>query len=57
MLNLVVDWWDHNDRNLGRDVGLQSDGYVDRLWGNGVDIPLIHIIGTIDVDERFIVTQ
>jgi len=48
MLNLVVDWWEHNDRDLGRDVGLQSDGYVDGLWSNGVDVPLIYTKGTID---------
>lgn len=58
MVDLAVDWRDHGcARDLGRDVGLRSDGYVDRLWGNDVDIPLIHAIGTIDVVKESVVSQ
>jgi hypothetical protein len=70
MLNLVVGCrmggCDRNLRlNLGRGpirhhiwaADLQNDGYVQDIWGYGVENPLIHTIGAFDIGKGFIVTQ
>jgi len=58
VVDLAVGRRDHGcDRDLGRDLGLRSDGYVGDPWGNGVDIPLIHAMGTIDVVKESVVSQ
>jgi len=45
------------DSDLGRDVGLRSDGYIDGLWVNGVDISRFDTLNAIDVGKSSIVGQ
>jgi len=55
---LAVDWRNHRcDRDFVMDVGVRSDGCVDRLWGCGIDSTLFQIIRAIDVVEYFIITR
>jgi len=52
MLNLIVDLRHHGcDRDMGMDAGLGSDGYVHGMWGNSVDVALIHFMEAIDIGK------
>ena len=51
VVDLVVDRRDHGGgRDLGRDVGLRDDGYVDSPV-HGLDIPLIQLMEAIEVGK------